>query len=108
MLQYIIKKIFNRSSEYTVNQIDEKTLNELRKNVKNLVLVDVRSVQEYNEGHMRGAILMQSFEAERKAEMILPDKDAFIVLYCSSGARSRKVARILLKKGYRNINVLEQ
>lgn len=107
MFKAFWKNILKRNNEDGINEIDGKTLIHLRK-MENVVLVDVRSVQEYNEGHMPGAILLQSFDAERKAETILKDKNALIVLYCSSGIRSKKVAKILIKKGYKNVNVLEQ
>ena len=107
MFKIFWKNILKRNNEDGINEIDEKTLKYLRK-AENVILVDVRSVQEYNEGHMPGAILLQSFEAEKKAERVLKDKNALIVLYCSSGSRSKKVAKILIKKGYKNVNVLEQ
>jgi len=107
MFNFFWKNILKRNNEDEINVINEKTLMHLRR-IENVVLVDVRSIQEYNEGHIEGAILLQSFDAERKAERILRDKNAFIVLYCSSGIRSKKVAKILIKKGYKNVNILEQ
>jgi len=107
MFNFFWKNILKRQNENGINEIDEKTLMHLRRE-QNITLVDVRSIQEYNEGHMPGAILLQSFEAEKKAERVLKDKSTFIVLYCSSGIRSKKVAKILIKKGYKNVNILEQ
>lgn len=73
-------------------------------NMKNTVLVDVRTPEEYREGHVPGAI---NIEAERcgrsgKAyvESILKDKTAHIYMYCYSGARSGMAAAFLRQMGY--------
>ena len=108
MFKKFRRKLLKRDISAQINQIDEKTYLELRKKNNNIILIDVRSIQEYNEGHRPGAILIQSFEAKQKAERILKDKQAILVLYCSTGVRSKKVAEILLKKGYKNVNILEQ
>ena len=108
MFKKFRRKLLKRDISAQINQIDEKTFLELRKKNNNITLIDVRSIQEYNEGHRPGAILIQSFEANQKAERILKDKQAILVLYCSTGVRSKKVAEILLKKGYKNVNILEQ
>lgn len=108
MLSFFLNNMLKRDNLNNINEIDEKTLFYLRKHANNVILVDVRSKQEYNEGHMPGAILLQSFEARQKAEIILKNKNDIIVLYCSTGMRSKKVAKILKEKGYKNVNVLEQ
>ncbi len=108
MFKHLWGKLLKRNISDQINQIDEKTYLDLRKKSDDVILIDVRSIQEYNEGHRPGAILIQSFEIQQKAERILKDKQAILVLYCSTGVRSKKAAEILLKKGYKNVNILEQ
>jgi len=66
-----------------------------------VVRLDVRTPEEYAEGHIEGAInidvLNSSFE--QKATSVLP-KDKTIALYCRSGRRSKRAAEILSAKGY--------
>ena len=67
------------------------------------VILDVRTEEEYAEGHIPGAILIPDCEITQKAESILPDKDQKILVYCRSGRRSKNAAEALLALGYTNI-----
>ena len=66
-------------------------------------LVDVRTQEEYDAGHINGAILIPVNEIKDRAEGELPDKSALILVYCRSGARSRNAAGILVELGYVNV-----
>lgn len=68
-----------------------------------LVILDVREQDEFDEGHIPGAILIPYTEIENKAEEMLPDKDKLILVYCRSGRRSKIAAESLAKLGYSNI-----
>lgn len=67
------------------------------------VILDVRTEEEYAEGHIPGAILIPDYEITQKAESILADKDQKILVYCRSGRRSKNAAEALLALGYTNI-----
>ena len=67
------------------------------------VLIDVRSIQEYNEYHLKGAICIPNFELQEKISSIIEDKNQIIILYCQSGARSKKAENLLRKMGYTNV-----
>lgn len=67
------------------------------------ILIDVRSPQEYREGHIDGAILIPEYEMKKKVENILSDKEKTIIVYCSSGGRSKKAQKLLKKLGYQNV-----
>lgn len=66
----------------------------------NCVILDVRTLEEYKEGHIEGALLLPHHEVEAKAEDTLPDKVAPILVYCRSGNRSSQAAKELIRKGY--------
>ena len=67
------------------------------------IILDVRTQEEYDEGHIPGAILIPDTEIEARAEEILTDKDQLILVYCRSGRRSKLAAEILVELGYTNI-----
>ena len=67
------------------------------------IILDTREQDEFDEGHIAGAILIPYTEIENKAEEMLPDKDAQILVYCRSGRRSKIAAESLSKLGYTNV-----
>lgn len=67
------------------------------------VILDVRTQEEYDQGHIPGAVLIPDYEIEAKAEEVLTDKDQQILVYCRSGRRSKNAAQILVELGYTNI-----
>lgn len=68
----------------------------------NVQCLDVRTVAEYSEGHIRGSININVLEREFEsvADSVL-DKTKPVALYCRSGRRSKKAASILAAKGYK-------
>ena len=66
-------------------------------------MVDVRSSQEFAEGHISGAISIPYYEIEKRANMELRDKTQEIILYCSTGTRTKKAMKILKRMGYINV-----
>ena len=68
-----------------------------------VILLDVRTETEYKENHISGAILLPHNEIEKKAEEILPDKEALILVYCRSGVRSKAAATTLISMGYTTV-----
>ena len=70
---------------------------------KDRIILDVRSREEYDQGHIPGAVLIPNTEIEAKAADLLPDKDQLILVYCRSGRRSKLAAQSLADLGYTNI-----
>ncbi len=71
------------------------------------VVIDVRSRQEFREGHFDGAINIPLDEIERSICNIVKDKNINIIVYCSYGGRSKKSQMILNSLGYNNVYNLE-
>lgn len=67
------------------------------------IILDVRTQEEYDEGHIPDAILIPDTEVENRAEEELPDKEQLILVYCRSGRRSKLAAQILADSGYSNV-----
>ena len=102
-----LRKIFNIRLNRSIERKDimQSEIKSLMS--KGAILIDVRSPQEYNEGHLDNSILLPEYEILKKIEDIIPNKNTKIILYCSSGTRSKKAQEKLEKMGYKNIyNVL--
>ena len=67
------------------------------------IILDVRTQEEYDEGHIPGATQISHEEIAEKAEDVLTDKDQLILVYCRSGRRSKIAAEALVELGYTNI-----
>ena len=67
------------------------------------IILDARTQEEYDEGHIPGAIVISHEEITEKAEEMLTDKNQLILVYCRSGRRSKIAAEALLELGYTNI-----
>ncbi len=70
---------------------------------KDMLLIDVRSPQEYKESHLEGAINLPLYDIEEKAREQIKKKDTPMIIYCQSGSRSRRAMQILRQEGYENL-----
>ena len=97
-MKTILKNLFRHMDKY---DIDMENLNIMK--LQGAKIVDVRSRREYSEGHISGSINIPDYEINRKFEKVFQDYNQTIILYCSSGVRSKKACKKLIKKGYTNI-----
>ena len=67
------------------------------------IIVDVRRQDEYDAGHIPGAILIPNEDIETEPPAELPDLNQVILIYCRSGNRSKQAAQKLFDMGYTNI-----
>ncbi len=95
--------IFRRCCKRTMNQFDVTMDELLQMQAQGAIICDIRSPQEYNEGHLPGAILLPEYEIFRNAIKILPNKDSVIILYCGTGSRSYSSLRKFQRLGYTNV-----
>lgn len=70
-------------------------------------VVDVRTEQEWKEGHLQGAVLIPHDSIEQKIGAVVPDKKTKIYLYCRSGRRTGIAFDTLKKMGYQDLVNLE-
>lgn len=87
--------------------LTKEEVNQMLRNYTNVILLDVRSHQEYEEGHLNGAINIPTYEIYRNAPKIIRDKDTIIIAYCTVGLRSKNAINILRKMGYKNLYHLD-
>ena len=99
MFKTIKNKILNRNMEFY--EINMQELDEKQKN--GAVIVDVRSSQEYNEGHIDGAINIPYYEIKKNVNSVFRNKNQEIVLYCQTGFRSKQAYKKLIKLEYKKV-----
>ncbi len=85
--------------------IDAKQAIHLLENDDNVTLLDVRTIQEYKEGHLRDATLIPVQALSQNLGMLKQDKNKKIIVYCRTGSRSVSASRILEENGFTPLNV---
>lgn len=87
----------------TYQQISPEEAKRIMDENPEAIVLDVRTTSEFQEGHIPRAILIEDFAIKEKAEKILTDKSATILVYCRSGRRSKLAAQTLAELGYENV-----
>ena len=90
----------------TKNSYEQITANqakELMEKETGYIINEARTQEEFDEGHIEGAILIPEYEISQRAEKELPDKDQLILVYCRSGRRSKIASQALVDLGYTNV-----
>ena len=88
------------------SEVDEVGTTELRERLANgatPLLLDVREQDEWQEGHLPGALHLPRGTLESRVEALVPDKRCEIAVYCASGNRSAFAARTLQELGYEKV-----
>lgn len=99
--------LFRRRCYRTNFRQGQITIDEMKNKIKQgAIIIDVRSKQEYNEGHIQDAINIPDHEVNNNIENIVRDKNQLVVLYCQSGSRSQNAYIKMLRKGYKNVYCL--
>jgi rhodanese-related sulfurtransferase len=68
-----------------------------------IIILDVRTQEEFDEAHIPGAILIPNETILDEQPELLPDLDAEILIYCRSGNRSAQAANKLIAMGYTDV-----
>ena len=98
-----LQNFFHKYRESNSRDIDYENAKMILKNDNDAVLLDVRSPQEYREGHLENSINLPLYNIEQECEKILPNKEFTIIIYCQTGNRSKRAMQILKKEGYLNL-----
>lgn len=93
----------DKSEEVSYTQISMEEAAKMMEAEENYVILDVRTVEEYEEGHIPGAICVPNETIGEDEIEELPDKEQVIMIYCRSGNRSKQAAKKLLEQGYTNL-----
>lgn len=93
----------NGGDKAMYEQISAEDAKKIMDSNDDIIILDVREQDEFDAGHIPGAVLLPYTEIEEKAEGLFPDKDKQMLIYCRSGRRSKIAAEALAKIGYTNI-----
>ena len=99
--------MLNKNTEKeTTNQIQYVSMDEITTIIQentNYIILDARTIEEYNEGHIPNAICIPNETIDETVTEQLPNKDQLILIYCRSGNRSKQAALKLHHLGYTNL-----
>lgn len=91
------------SSSTDIQSIDGDKVYQMIQNKDDFVLVDVREQDEYDAGHIEGAMLIPLGTIETDFVKTVPSKDQMIVVYCRTGRRSQEAYAKIKDLGYQDV-----
>jgi rhodanese-related sulfurtransferase len=91
------------SNAATYQTITPEEAQQMLQDQPDAILLDVRTQEEYDTQHIEGATLLTDSDIASRADDVLPDKDAVILVYCRSGRRSAASSQQLAELGYTNV-----
>ena len=89
--------------EETVRYVSMNEIVKIMEENENYIILDVRTKEEYNEGHIPNAICIPNETIDKNVVEKLPNKEQLILIYCRSGNRSKQATEKLLNLGYTNL-----
>ena len=92
-----------KSVVYEYVQITPEEAKNLMETESDYIILDVRTEEEFAEGHIENAVLIPDYEIGIRAEKELPDKNQLILVYCRSGRRSKIASQTLADMGYSDV-----
>lgn len=98
----------NSSKNDRVTNVTTSEAHKLISSKKNLVILDVRTNEEYKSGHIKNSILIPSTELDLNIEQISKFKENPVLVYCRTGRRSKDAVDILVKNGFKEIYHMNQ
>lgn len=106
-MKKIIYKIQRRLVRSCGKNINYETMNEMISKNKNIIIIDVRTEDEYMDNHINGAVNIPLQDIKEKISSIVKNKDDVVIVYCEYGERSSKACNKLEKMGYVNVYNLD-
>lgn len=98
-LLLLTTQAFTQKENKNISNIE---LNQLLKEGKSLLLIDVRTPEEYKTGYIKGAVNIDFYNKDFKSQLAQVSSDKPIVLYCTLGVRSKKATKILDELGVKD------
>ena len=99
-------KLVNEAKRH-VKETNVEDVKRRMENGEKFLLVDVREDNEWEKGHVPGAVHMGKGVIERDIEVQVPEATTKMILYCGGGFRSALVAENLQKMGYTNVESMD-
>ena len=93
----------SKGEKNTYQHISQEEAKKLMDTETGYIILDVRTQEEYEEGHVVEAMCIPNETIDDTVTEQLPDKDQLILVYCRSGNRSQQASKKLADLGYTNI-----
>ena len=97
------KKDKNVENEVAIKNVSMDEIVQIMNENEDYIILDIRTFEEYNEGHIPNAICIPNETIGEDTISKLPNKEQLILIYCRSGNRSKQAAKKLEKLGYTNL-----
>lgn len=91
----------------SAKDISQEQLQQAMKANASITLVDVRSLKEFNDGHVPNAVNIPLNELPDRLSELAADKKNQIVLYCRSGKRAEMARQVLAENGFTHLDHLD-
>jgi rhodanese-related sulfurtransferase len=83
-----------------IKAVEAKTMIEDNSGNKNFVIIDTRSVREYEGGHLKNSVFINFSAPDVKEQVLKLDKTKTYLIYCHSGGRSGMIQDLMEKNGF--------
>lgn len=106
----IVSKMKDKEKRVVPEKLEQAELIELEPEealqMSDALFVDVRTAEEYSEGHIENSINIPLEELTKNPLMVSDNKDIPIILYCVKGYKSTNASELLIEAGYRKVYVI--
>ena len=89
-----------KEAKSAIKEVSVDTVKQMIDNKEDIILLDVRDSEEYETGHIPGAINISRGSLDFKVHLIIPDKNKKIIVYCGLDLRSPLATKSLNDLGY--------
>ena len=83
--------------------LDVKAFDTQMESTKDKIVLDVRTNDEYNQGHLENAVMIDYYKPDFKQRLAKLDKAKPVFVYCAAGARSEGAAQALVDLGFKQV-----
>lgn len=102
----VIFLLVGASNLVTAKEMSQDQLKQLMSDRENFILLDVRTSQEFNAGHIENAHNLSLQSLQTKPIELDADENTKIIVYCRSGKRAKEAIKILEKNNFNNVDHL--
>ena len=108
LLLVFLVALTGQSKQPIIVSIPSQEFSEFTKDTTEFTLLDIRTPQEFNAGHLPGAFNIDYYDASFKQQLDALDKNKRYIIYCRSGNRSKGALRIMEELGFREVYELQE
>jgi len=105
---FLLFAIFSCNEKKLIsNLISANDFNQMIRNDKSSIIIDVRTPEEFNKGHLRNSLNVNWFDENFDENLKIFNKDLPVFVYCLSGGRSSKANQKIKSLGFKNVYELD-